>query len=106
MSVQAPPNLSPDTYPKLIEAGLDDWGGVSPLTIDHINPEAPWPLLVALRKATMSVGYELRERLAVHPRYIVERPEFLHDAMRRKVEAYADGDGLVKKELERWRHWS
>jgi FO synthase len=106
MSLQAPPNLSPDTYAKLIEAGLDDWGGVSPLTIDHINPEAPWPLLVALKEATLGMGYELRERLAVHPKYIVERPAFLHDTMRRKVESYADGEGLVKKELERWRDWS
>jgi 7,8-didemethyl-8-hydroxy-5-deazariboflavin synthase CofG subunit len=106
MSLQAPPNLSPSTYPALIEAGLDDWGGVSPLTIDHINPEAPWPLLVQLKEATESMGYELRERLAVHPCFVHERPGFLSDVMREKVQALTDGDGLVKPELERWREWA
>jgi 7,8-didemethyl-8-hydroxy-5-deazariboflavin synthase CofG subunit len=106
MSLQAPPNLSPLTYSELIAAGLDDWGGVSPLTIDHINPEAPWPLLVALREATERMGYVLRERLAVHPEYIVDRPSFLAPAMREKVEAYVGADGLVRHDLERWRTWS
>jgi FO synthase len=105
MSLQAPPNLSPDTYPALIGAGLDDWGGVSPLTIDHINPEAPWPLLVSLRRATEQMGYELRERLAVHPRYLVDEPGFLADPMRERASAFVGGDGLVKTELERWRSW-
>jgi 7,8-didemethyl-8-hydroxy-5-deazariboflavin synthase CofG subunit len=106
MSLQVPPNLSPRTYPGLIAAGLDDWGGVSPLTIDHINPEAPWPLLAALKDATFRMGYELRERLSVHPNYVAHRPEFLGDAMRKRAKALTDQDGLVKKELERWRCWS
>jgi 7,8-didemethyl-8-hydroxy-5-deazariboflavin synthase CofG subunit len=106
MSLQAPPNLSPHTYPELIRAGLDDWGGVSPLTIDHINPEAPWPLLVLLKEATERMGYDLRERLAVHPSYVVERPGFLSDRMREKVEAFTDTDGLVRRDLERWRTWT
>jgi FO synthase len=105
MNLQAPPNLSPSTYPALIRAGLNDWGGVSPLTVDHINPEAPWPLLVALRDATSSAGYELRERLAVYPEYVVDHPGFLGDRMRRSVEAYVDADGFLRPELERWRHW-
>jgi 7,8-didemethyl-8-hydroxy-5-deazariboflavin synthase CofG subunit len=103
MNLQAPPNLSPATYPDLIRAGLNDWGGISPLTVDHINPEAPWPLLLALREATTSIGYELRERLSVYPEYILDRPDFLDDAMKEKVQAYADADGLVRPELERWR---
>ena len=105
MNIQAPPNLSPETYPELIRAGLNDWGGISPLTIDHINPEAPWPLLVALRDATAGMGYELRERLAVYPEYIVGRKGFLADAVRPRVDAYVDADGLVRAEEERWRHW-
>jgi FO synthase len=104
-NLQAPPNLSPDTYPELIRAGLNDWGGISPLTIDHINPEAPWPLLVALRAATQHAGYELRERLSVYPEYIVDKPGFLSDAMRRRAESLAGSDGLVRPELERWRAW-
>ncbi|MBI1892543.1 MAG: 7,8-didemethyl-8-hydroxy-5-deazariboflavin synthase CofG, partial [Candidatus Rokubacteria bacterium] len=105
MNIQAPPNLSPETYPELIRAGLNDWGGISPLTIDHINPEAPWPLLVALRNATARMGYELRERLAIYPEYIVGREGYLAEAVRPRVDAYVDADGLVRAEEERWRHW-
>jgi FO synthase len=104
-NLQAPPNLSPSTYPELLRAGLNDWGGISPVTIDHINPEAPWPLLVALRDATSRAGYELRERLSVYPEYIVDNPGFLVDRMRRRAQVFAGSDGLVKPELERWRQW-
>lgn len=104
MNLQVPPNLSPETYPRLIAAGLNDWGGISPLTLDHINPEAPWPRIVELRKATETAGYELRERLAIYPEY-VRRPEFLAEPLRPKVATYTDADGLVRPELERWRHW-
>jgi len=104
MNVQAPPNLSPETYPQLITAGLNDWGGISPLTLDHINPEAPWPRIVELRKATEAAGYELRERLAIYPEY-VRRPEFLAEALRTRVSAYTDTDGYVRQELEQWRTW-
>jgi FO synthase len=103
MNLQAPPNLSPATYPALIRAGLNDWGGISPLTIDHINPEAPWPHLVELERATSSLGYELRERLAVYPEYVVGDGAFLHGPMKERVRALAGCDGLVRPELERWR---
>jgi 7,8-didemethyl-8-hydroxy-5-deazariboflavin synthase CofG subunit len=103
MNLQAPPNLSPATYPALIRAGLNDWGGISPLTIDHINPEAPWPHLVALARATSSLGYELRERLAVYPEYVVDDGPFLDPRMRERVRALAGPDGLVRPELEKWR---
>src|SRR5581483_10702912 len=59
MHVQAPPNLSYDEFPRLLDAGIDDWGGVSPVTIDHVNPEAPWPELERLARATRSRGLEL-----------------------------------------------
>src|SRR5207244_9540268 len=68
--VQAPPNLSYDDFPRLLDAGIDDWGGVSPVTIDHVNPEAPWPALERLRAATESRGLQLAPRLPVYPEWI------------------------------------
>ena len=94
MNVQAPPNLSPGTYPALIASGLNDWGGVSPLTIDYINPEAPWPHLAALQAATAAAGARLRERLAIYPEYI-HQPGFVPGPLRHRVLASVDGDGLV-----------
>ncbi len=67
--VQAPPNLAFDDFPRLLDAGIDDWGGVSPVTIDHVNPEAPWPELERLAEATRSRGLELAPRLPVYPEY-------------------------------------
>ncbi|MGI8606464.1 MAG: 7,8-didemethyl-8-hydroxy-5-deazariboflavin synthase CofG, partial [Gaiellaceae bacterium] len=69
MNVQAPPNLSYEEFPELLDAGINDWGGVSPVTIDHVNPEAPWPEVERLRAATESRGLELVPRLAVYPEY-------------------------------------
>jgi FO synthase len=94
MNVQAPPNLSPGTYPALIASGLNDWGGVSPLTIDHINPEAPWPHLAALEAATAAAGARLRERLAIYPEFI-HRPGFVPESLRHRVLALVDAAGLV-----------
>ena len=68
--IQAPPNLSYDDFPRLLDAGIDDWGGVSPVTIDHVNPEAPWPELERLRTATESRGLVLAPRLPVYPDWI------------------------------------
>jgi FO synthase len=104
VSVQAPPNLSPDVYPRLLAAGLDDWGGISPLTLDHINPERPWPLIRDLRRATEREGYAFRERLAVYPGYAT-RAEFVDEALRPRVAALVDTDGLVKESHEHWRRW-
>jgi FO synthase len=72
MSIQAPPNLSPDDCGALIDAGIDDWGGVSPVTPDHVNPEAPWPEIEALRRTTASQGKVLVERLPSYPRYVAD----------------------------------
>ena len=94
MNVQAPPNLSPGTYPALIASGLNDWGGVSPLTIDYINPEAPWPHLAALEAATAAAGARLRERLAIYPEYI-HRPGFVPGFLRHRVLTSVDAAGLV-----------
>ncbi|HEY4909499.1 MAG TPA: 7,8-didemethyl-8-hydroxy-5-deazariboflavin synthase CofG [Methylomirabilota bacterium] len=105
MNIQVPPNLSDADFARLPEAGINDWGGVSPLTPDHINPERPWPGLAALRRATERAGLELRERLAVYPEY-AGRPEFVHESLRPRVRSLVDGDGLVREDLERWRTWN
>jgi len=70
VSVQAPPNLAYDDFPRLLDAGIDDWGGVSPVTIDHVNPEAPWPERDRLAAATRSRGLELAPRLPVYPAFL------------------------------------
>lgn len=70
MNIQAPPNLSDDHYGRLLEAGIDDWGGVSPLTPDYINPEAPWPHLEDLKRRTETAGQQLRQRLPVYPEFV------------------------------------
>jgi FO synthase len=89
VSVQAPPNLSaPADHHLLLEAGLNDWGGISPLTPDYVNPEAPWPHVAALGQACVAAGYRLRERLAIYPDY-VDRPGFLAPALHAAVAARA-----------------
>ncbi len=104
VNLQAPPNLSPGVYPRLLAAGLNDWGGISPLTIDHINPEAPWPFIPELRRATESEGFTLRERLAVYPEFAT-RAEFVAEPLRPRVAALIGDDGLVKESHEHWRRW-
>jgi 7,8-didemethyl-8-hydroxy-5-deazariboflavin synthase CofG subunit len=89
VSVQAPPNLSaPEDHTLLVAAGLNDWGGISPLTPDYVNPEAPWPHVAALAGACAAAGFRLRERLAVYSAY-VDRPGFLAPALRAPVAALA-----------------
>ena len=89
MSVQAPPNLTPVTYGRYLDAGINDWGGISPLTRDYVNPEAPWPHVAQLAVTCAEEGYELRPRLPIYPEY-VDRPGFLHPALR----------GVVREALE------
>jgi 7,8-didemethyl-8-hydroxy-5-deazariboflavin synthase CofG subunit len=104
VSVQAPPNLSPESYRLLLAAGLDDWGGISPLTLDHINPEKPWPLIRDLRRATEAEGFAFRERLAIYPAF-ASRAEFLDESLRPRVADLIDDEGLVKESHEHWRRW-
>jgi len=104
VALQAPPNLSPRVYPRLLAAGLNDWGGVSPLTPDHINPEKPWPGLAELRRATEATGFVFRERLAVYPAFAT-RAEFVDETLRARVAALIDADGLVREPHEYWRRW-
>ncbi len=97
MNIQAPPNLSDDDYPFLIGAGLNDWGGISPLTPDHINPEKPWPHIEALRSRTAAVGYELKERLCIYPEFVF-RDEFLDPELAPRVREMADPSGYARAE--------
>ncbi|MGN8553003.1 UNVERIFIED_CONTAM: 7,8-didemethyl-8-hydroxy-5-deazariboflavin synthase CofG [Microbacterium sp. SLM126] len=91
MRIQVPPNLSdPAEFDLLVRAGADDWGGVSPLTADHVNPERPWPHLDDLAARTAELGYALRERLTAHPEFVRDPETWLDGAMRAPVTALAD----------------
>jgi FO synthase len=92
MNVQAPPNLSYSDFPRLLEAGINDWGGISPVTKDFINPEAAWPQISRLRSETEARGFTLRERLALYPEF-VGRDQFLSSRVRSRVTAISDADG-------------
>jgi FO synthase len=97
MHVQAPPNLSdePDLV-ALVGAGIDDWGGVSPVTPDHVNPERPWPAVDLLRAATERAGKVLAPRLTVYPEYATEPEVWLHEEVRFPVLQRSDGEGLAR----------
>jgi FO synthase len=95
-SIQAPPNLSYDEFPRLLDAGIDDWGGVSPVTLDHVNPEAPWPELERLRLATEAAGLELAPRLAIYPRYVADLARWTDARVAPHVLRCADADGLAR----------
>jgi len=94
--LQAPPNLASEALlERLLRAGVDDWGGVSPVTIDFINPEAPWPKLAALRARSGAAGFRLRERLPVYPEHLLGEPDWLDPAMRARCLAMADAEGYA-----------
>jgi FO synthase len=93
--VQAPPNLSDELAP-LLDAGIDDWGGVSPVTADHVNPERAWPALRALRQATEAAGHVLAPRLTVYPSFALEPERWLDPALRFPVLDASDAEGLAR----------
>ncbi|HWU32718.1 MAG TPA: 7,8-didemethyl-8-hydroxy-5-deazariboflavin synthase CofG, partial [Marmoricola sp.] len=96
--LQAPPNLTDlNECRRLIEAGIDDWGGVSPLTPDHVNPERPWPSLDRLRSITASAGFELKPRLTAHPHYVRQPDPWIDPRVRSHVNALAAVDGLMRE---------
>lgn len=100
MNIQAPPNLSYDDYPRLVAAGLNDWGGVSPVTPDHVNPEAPWPHLEQLRRRTAECGKVLVERLPIYPAYALDADRWLDPALRTSVIRAIDADGFAR--MDSW----
>lgn len=92
MNLQVPPNLT-DRFEVYLDSGINDWGGVSPLTIDWVNPEAPWPHLEELEARTRAAGFDLRPRLPVYPEFI--QPDLIDQALRDAVGASVDGDGYA-----------
>ncbi|MFQ5477219.1 MAG: 7,8-didemethyl-8-hydroxy-5-deazariboflavin synthase CofG [Candidatus Binatia bacterium] len=87
MNLQAPPNLSPAGHARLIRAGINDWGGISPVTMDYVNPEAPWPHVRALRETCSAEGFELQTRLPIYPEFVTQ--EFLDPEILGLVESFA-----------------
>ena len=97
-NIQAPPNLSYAEFPRLLDAGINDWGGVSPVTVDHVNPEAPWPELELLGEATRSRGLELVPRLAIYPEYVAELERWVDPTAGPRVLALADSEGFARED--------
>ncbi|GAA4607055.1 bifunctional FO biosynthesis protein CofGH [Actinoallomurus liliacearum] len=97
--VQAPPNLVDSEYALMLRAGIDDWGGVSPLTPDHVNPERPWPQIDELAARTADSGFALRERLTIYPEYVRRGESWLDPRLAAHVAALAGPDGLAREDV-------
>jgi FO synthase len=97
MNIQAPPNLAPDMLERLARAGLNDWGGVSPITVDFINPESPWPAIEKLRALTEASGQVLKDRGPVYPDWLLGRPEFFDPEMRKQLLRLATDEGYARR---------
>jgi FO synthase len=96
--LQVPPNLSYGDFPRLLEAGIDDWGGISPVTVDHVNPEAPWPEIERLRAATEEQGLELAARLPIYPEYVAELERWADPPVAAEIRRHADASGLARED--------
>ncbi len=96
MNIQAPPNLTPDGYELYLEAGINDWGGVSPLTPDFINPEAPWPTLQLLQEKSAQAGFELKARLPIYPEFIRQGEKYIDASLLPHIDRLCGADGLVR----------
>jgi len=99
MNIQVPPNLTPEHYPNYISAGINDWGGISPLTIDYVNPESPWPNIKDVKSATEKAGYRLVGRLPVYPEFLLNKRDFISSNLWNYISELSDINGLVKGEL-------
>ena len=96
MNIQAPPNLSPGVYPRLIAAGMNDWGGISPVTPDHVNPEAPWPAVDELARRSAELGKLLVNRLAIYPAYARDADTWLAPEVATQVRRMSDAEGFAR----------
>jgi FO synthase len=96
MNLQSPPNLAPGVLGLLLRSGLNDWGGVSPVTVDFVNPEAPWPTFRELEQRTQAAGQRLVERLPVYPEYLLRRPELFDARVRQAALRHADETGYAR----------
>jgi 7,8-didemethyl-8-hydroxy-5-deazariboflavin synthase len=97
MNIQVPPNLNDNFLEEYIDAGINDWGGISPVTIDYVNPEHPWPSIEQVRRASSKKGLLLRARLPVYPEYLKAGGMFISPRIRPSIEAIANDEGLVKE---------
>jgi FO synthase len=93
MNLQVPPNLSPTTYSDFISCGINDWGGISPITKDYVNPEAPWPEISAMNEACMKHGFKLRARLPIYPEFILKKKDFVPEPIKYLVDSMIDKAG-------------
>lgn len=105
MNIQAPPNLTPDAHGMYLLAGINDWGGISPVTKDHINPERPWPNISEMRDMCADAGFDLRERFGIYPEYVrgdAGYDGFVPAAIASRIAPLADAYGYVKRDAEAW----
>ena len=96
MNIQAPPNLSPGVYPRLIAAGINDWGGISPVTPDHVNPEAPWPAITELAERTAAAGKLLVHRLPIYPPYLRDLGVWTAPEIATQARRLSDAEGFAR----------
>ena len=98
MNIQVPPNLNPIHFGKFLSCGINDWGGISPVTVDHVNPESPWPKIEDLTAITENAGYRLKPRLPVYPEFIMEGSDFIDGNLWQYIRSLSGPDGLVREE--------
>ncbi|MER5175264.1 MAG: 7,8-didemethyl-8-hydroxy-5-deazariboflavin synthase CofG [Candidatus Nitrosocosmicus sp.] len=101
INIQVPPNLSPNIYSRYVDAGINDWGGISPLTPDYVNPEYPWPTINDVQKVSNLKGFKLRARLPIYPEFITDQNKynyFVTSNLKGFIEALIDNTGLVKED--------
>lgn len=100
INIQVPPNLNPGIFGSFLDAGINDWGGISPITIDYVNPEFPWPTIDTVRSMTNRKGFSLRARLPIYPEFVLNMDQnYVSETMRRYIEPLYDSSGLVREEL-------
>jgi FO synthase subunit 1 len=97
MNIQIPPNLSPDSYASFLSVGINDWGGISPLTPDYVNPEFSWPSIDTVAKKSLKAGFELKARLPVYPEFF----SFVHPDLKYRISEGTDSEGFVKMEYQK-----
>lgn len=95
MNIQVPPNLSPGIYPEFLNCGINDWGGISPVTADYVNPEAPWPKIATLSQACRNEGFLLKPRLPIYPEFILYKEGFVPEPLTNKVRNMINDSGLA-----------
>jgi len=95
MNLQVPPNLSPTSYPDFISCGINDWGGISPVTKDYVNPEAPWPEILMVNKTCKKLGFKLKARLPIYPEFILKKNDLVPEPIKQRIGSMIDEAGFV-----------